>query len=281
MLAMAGSMVYRLEADDAAAPHLAAFRAAMAAAQDRLDNESYNWIAGFHGAPGWYCWHHQFSQKTPLQARLFLPWHRAYLWWLEQALQDRASDLPQELADADIALPWWDWTRVRDIPPAYAEERFGDADNPLYASRAYVPTANPPIDHVTTRAPGTNPQARLARPEEIFDESEGLLADTDWASFSDRIEDFHDHVHGWVGGDMTDPATAAFDPVFFAHHCMIDRLWYLWQVRHGNGGIPGELLDLELIPFGKRVRDVLDVQALGYEYALTSTAVKIDGGPNA
>ena len=80
---------------------------------------------------------------------------------------------------------------------------------------------------------------------------------------------------------MTDPATAAFDPIFFAHHCMIDRIWYLWQVRHGNGGIPGDLLDLELIPFGKRVSDVLDVQALGYEYAQTATEVPIDGGPDA
>jgi len=23
------------------------------------DNRGYNYIAGFHGVPGWYCWHHQ------------------------------------------------------------------------------------------------------------------------------------------------------------------------------------------------------------------------------
>jgi tyrosinase len=53
---------------------------------------------------------------------------------------------------------------------------------------------------------------------------------------------------------------------------MIDRLWYLWQVRHGNR-IPHDLLDLELIPFGKSVRDVLDVQRLGYEYAVAATPI--------
>ena len=105
-----------------------------------------------------------------------------------------------------------------------------------------------------------------------------MLDDTDWASFSDRLEDFHDGVHGWVGGDMGDVTTAAYDPVFFAHHCMIDRVWYLWQVRHGNGGIPADLLDLELIPFGKRTSDVLDVQRLGYEYAASSTVVPVGGG---
>ena len=278
---MAGSMVYRLKVADLSAPHMVPFRAAMAAAQDRTDNESYNWIAGFHGAPGWYCWHHQISRRTPLQARLFLPWHRAYLWWLEQALQDRAVDLPDELRDLDIALPWWDWTQVPTIPPAYDTEEIDGASNPLYASHAMVPTANPPIDHVTTRAPGSNPRARLPTYDDIFHEGTGVLADPEWASFSDRLEDFHDDVHGWVDGDMGSLATAAFDPVFFAHHCTIDRLWYLWQVNNGNGGIPRDLLDLELLPFGKRVSDVLDVQRLGYEYAQTSVEIPIEGGPDA
>ena len=100
-----------------------------------------------------------------------------------------------------------------------------------------------------------------------------MLADSDWASFSDRLENLHDRVHGWVGGDMGDVTTAAFDPIFFAHHCMIDRAWYLWQVRWGNGDIPSDLLNLNLTPFGKTVRDVLDVQRLGYEYAGTATAI--------
>jgi tyrosinase len=59
---------------------------------------------------------------------------------------------------------------------------------------------------------------------------------------------------------------------------MIDRVWYLWQVEHGVRRIPRALLDLELIPFGKRVRDVLDVQELGYEYAVTATEIPIGGG---
>ena len=50
-----------------------------------------------------------------------------------------------------------------------------------------------------------------------------MTNDTDWSSFSDRLEDFLDNVHVWVGGDMQDINTAAFDPVFFAHHTMINQ----------------------------------------------------------
>jgi tyrosinase len=70
---------------------------------------------------------------------------------------------------------------------------------------------------------------------------------------------------------MQDIGTAAFDPVFFAHHYMIDRVWYLWQVRHGDGGIPAALLPVLLPPFGKTVADVLSTQGLGYEYATSAT----------
>ncbi len=77
---------------------------------------------------------------------------------------------------------------------------------------------------------------------------------------------------------MSDIATAAFDPIFFAHHCQIDRLWYLWQVRHGNGSFPAELLDEPLVPFGKTPAGVLNVQALGYEYAASAAPVAPAGG---
>jgi len=261
-MGMAGSMVYRLPVADTDAANMVVFSQAMAAAEGIADNRGYNYIAGFHGAPGWYCWHHQISRRTPLQARLFMPWHRAYLWWLEQALQDRVEG---------VALPWWDWANVQDVPPAYATRRIGDQANPLYATKAYVPTASPPINRRTRRDPGGNPFARLPTQQEVDD----LLTDSDWASFSDRVEDFHDAVHGWVGGDMGDVTSAAYDPVFFAHHCMIDRLWYLWQVQYGNGGIPSDLLGLELVPFGKTMRDVLDVQLLGYEYAASSTGIPV------
>lgn len=48
---VAGSMVYRLQVAAMDTPHMAAFSAAMAAAEAIDDNRGYNHIAGFHGAP--------------------------------------------------------------------------------------------------------------------------------------------------------------------------------------------------------------------------------------
>ncbi len=263
---MAGSMVYRLRVADATVEHMVSFRNALAQAESISDNRGYNFIAGFHGAPDWWCWHHQISRRVATQARLFLPWHRAYLWHLEQTLQ-------QLVQDPRVALPWWDWTVDQQVPAAYDAPEIDGTPNPLYRTHAIVTSANPPIDKDTARDPGGNPQAQLPSPDDV----NGILDVGDWASFSDFLENFHDDVHGWVGGDMGDVTTAAYDPIFFAHHCMIDRVWSLWQDRNGNGNVPTELLDLPLQPFGKTFRDVLAVQSLGYEYAATATEIPVNG----
>jgi tyrosinase len=36
-----------------------------------------------------------------------------------------------------------------------------------------------------------------------------------------------------ANGDMGENDTAAFDPIFFFHHCFVDRMFWLWQQRHG------------------------------------------------
>ena len=36
-----------------------------------------------------------------------------------------------------------------------------------------------------------------------------------------------------ANGDMGENDTAGLDPIFFFHHCFIDRVFWLWQQRHG------------------------------------------------
>jgi tyrosinase len=36
-----------------------------------------------------------------------------------------------------------------------------------------------------------------------------------------------------ANGDMGENDTAGLDPIFFFHHCFIDRVFWLWQKRHG------------------------------------------------
>lgn len=37
-----------------------------------------------------------------------------------------------------------------------------------------------------------------------------------------------------ANGDMGENDTAGFDPIFFFHHCFIDRMFWLWQKKHGQ-----------------------------------------------
>ena len=59
---------------------------------------------------------------------------------------------------------------------------------------------------------------------------------------------------------------AAYDPIFWSHHCMIDRIFWLWQLRDRRS-LPLCLYDQVLDPFNLTVRDVLDVYQLDYDYA--------------
>jgi tyrosinase len=49
---------------------------------------------------------------------------------------------------------------------------------------------------------------------------------------------------------------------------MVDRLWYLWQLRNPGAGVPDGILNQALEGFPLTVAQVLDINALGYEYAV-------------
>jgi len=50
----------------------------------------------------------------------------------------------------------------------------------------------------------------------------------DGGSSSNSLEAIHDEIHGYIGGQMGDPAVAGFDPIFL-HHANVDRLLSLWS----------------------------------------------------
>ncbi|KAF9252472.1 Di-copper centre-containing protein, partial [Marasmius fiardii PR-910] len=56
----------------------------------------------------------------------------------------------------------------------------------------------------------------------------------DGGSGSNSLEAIHDGIHTTFGGGghMSDPAVAAFDPIFFMHHANVDRLLSLWSALH-------------------------------------------------
>jgi tyrosinase len=231
-------------------------REAIGAAQGIADNRGYQYWAGIHGLPlPISCTHHN---------ELFLPWHRAYLYFFEKALQERVPE---------VTLPWWDWTtgHAEGIPAAYARRNAEGRKNTLFDSPIQKSGRANPRQARTSREPG--PPGALPGPTAVSE----VLENRDFLTFQTQLESIHDGVHVWVGGTMGDIATAAYDPIFWAHHCMIDRLWYLWQLRHPGAGIPARLLDRALAPFPITVRETIEVTGLGYDYAASTAAAEGPG----
>ncbi len=252
---------------------LSAFRKAMRGVMDRNDNRGYQFYAGWHGIPLVICEHHD---------RLFLPWHRAYLYHFELALQD---------IDPSVALPWWDWLTEPGLPEAYTVEDADGAPNPLLGADIAPMVVQPRPDWPTHthREPheGSDP-GPLGPPLAQFPDGQGHLVDTyEWLmssttfmQFSARCESIHDNVHGWVGGEMGDRTWAAYDPLFWAHHTMIDRLWRIWQTLPQGADPPPAMLGDTLtsaLPPTFTVRGVLDVNMLGYDYAAQTASVSVGG----
>ena len=265
-------------------PELSNMRLAYEKMMQIKDNRGYAHYAKNHGVSDWLCWHGPKTVWNVPDARLFLPWHRAYLYRFEQALQDQIPD---------VTIPWWDWRAKQGqddkIPEAFAVEEVNGNRNPLYKFFMNVPNSNPPLNRYTIRFPGifdgTSNPPTLPSSESI----ENIIKNrSNFDDFSDSIENIHGLIHVWTGGrksqngqmifgDMGSVATAAFDPIFWSHHCMIDRLWWIWQMEHGTRNIPSVYLDLVLEPFDLTVRDVLDIYDLGYDYAGIEKSV---GGTN-
>ncbi len=260
---MSNGVVLRPNVEQA---NIAALQDAYAKMQAISATDDRSWIfwAGYHGFPQFACWHHARVDQTRFPYDLFLPWHRAYLTNWNNVTRDQ---------NPDAILPWWDWTSDLShqvgIPAAYSTPQLDGNSNPL-ASGPRPDMPGSPAGQ-TTRTPG-NPAA-LPSAGQI----QALINLTDFADFSNQLQDVHDGIHGWVGGDMGVIATSAFDPIFWEHHCMIDRVWYLWQLQNGVNNIPRSYLGRPLAPFNYTVQEVLDIGHLGYQYA--SSSISAPGTP--
>lgn len=229
-----------------------AVREAFRAVSGINDERGFGYHAGIHGLPlPMWCVH---------GGTTFLPWHRAYLYLFELGLQDQVPA---------AFLPWWNWSsdasRREGIPLLYQRDTLDDgAPNPLYSQPIPPGIANDESPPPRTSRDPRNP-ADLPTREDVRE----VLSAGDFYDFNNRLENLHNWVHVWVGGTMANIRYAAYDPLFWAHHAMVDRLWRLWQLdRTGVGSLDPALLDTALGPFPMTVRMTLDVNALGYDYAV-------------
>jgi tyrosinase len=188
------------------------------------------------------------------QSWYFLPWHRGYLQAFEDLIRAAIKDLggPHD----SWALPYWNYMNSGEnvLPPAFRSPDWpdGTGDNPLRVTERYGELGGSAAFDFKT-LPALVPGLATGRTELLNALAErqftgpgsggnagfgGIKTGFSWfGSTSGKIESFpHNLVHVLIGrsdaagpGLMSDPDTAALDPIFWLHHCNIDRLWEAWN----------------------------------------------------
>ncbi|HEU5119781.1 MAG TPA: tyrosinase family protein, partial [Candidatus Nitrosocosmicus sp.] len=195
----------------------------------------------------------------------FLPWHRAYLRYIEREIQRIKPEYK------DVTIPYWDWTSKKSTEAVWDIELMGgdgresdwrvmdgkfayDTGNwKLYTAESVNSSYKRPdlcrrfgyrkVDGVI-RNPPTIPTADSVAntlKENPYDQPP--WDGNSQPSFRNRLEVLlHNPVHVWVGGwdstgDQINQCGAMSyggspnDPVFWLHHANIDRLWADWQLN--------------------------------------------------
>ena len=231
----------------------------------------------------------RFWSQCQHNSWFFLPWHRMYLAIFEQIVADTVTKLG---GPAYWALPYWNYSdasnsNARFLPGAFRATNLPDGSpNPL---------------RVEARGVGVNEGEEFAFDQDV--DVAVCLTEEDFISapfggdpgFGGRRTVFnhfggpsgdlervpHGSMHVAVGGDfgwMSAFNTAGLDPIFWLHHCNLDRLWEVWLRRdpaHLNPAEPQwlssisfEFRDAQGEPLSLNCSQVVDSTAppLEYEY---------------
>nr|AHZ34292.1 tyrosinase B2.2 [Pinctada maxima] len=175
-----------------------------------------------------------------------LGWHRLFLFLFEIALRRKVPG---------VVLCYWDSSldyllrgRGQVQSAAFSHELFGNARGQVTTG----PFANFPTPWGPLRRNFGGEGGSLVRPH-IVDmierdpniRSHGQLVDGDGATgFTDplsgertSLEAEHNNAHVAVGALMAIIPNAAYDPLFFFHHCYIDYVWELFRRKQMRLGI--------------------------------------------
>jgi tyrosinase len=221
----------------------------------------------------------------------FLPWHRMYLYFFEQIVLAHVKNLG---GPDTWALPYWNYSAsamAALLPPLFRDATLSNGTpNPLYvadrepkanAGIAFASAIDTDITYclMRTQFPGGNTggSAGFGGPITKFEHGGATHGSTESSP--------HDSMHmaiGGTGGWMGAFTTAPLDPIFWIHHCNIDRLWEVWTQRdtaHSNP-VTANWLTSVSFPFhddggnvvSMRPSQVLNTQAAPLYYVYDDTS---------
>ncbi|KAG0621484.1 hypothetical protein M758_3G023800 [Ceratodon purpureus] len=237
------------------------------------------------------------------QSWLFLPWHRMFVYFHERILAHL-------LEDDTFALPFWFWDDTsaesdsgNRLPKLYAEQSvYGgngntsslyDGDRNACAQRPnIVDLVDPFVGCVANKSDAVlrRENAHLmythmvtgAVTPSLFFGQPYRFGDKGGVGGGTLEVKPHGPVHLWVNiVKMLTNKLSASDPIFFAHHANVDRLWTVWKTL--PGGIRKDIADPDWLhteftyynEHGKLVvasiGQSLDITNLRYDYAEVAT----------
>jgi hypothetical protein len=180
-------------------------------------------LAAQQNVHAWYCETCAGGPSSDIHGRwTFFVWHRAFLYFHERILGLLVND-------TTLRLPYWDWENParQNLPAQYYQGSLNDPTRELQPGHS--------VQRALPCCGGWFINLVTSVPPEIALNFSGIGGD---ATASGAVETGpHGYVHMSVGGangDMGNLETAAGDPVFFAHHGNVDRLWYSWEQVAGN-----------------------------------------------
>jgi|GEM_PF-1383720 len=238
------------------------------------DKTSWGYWANIHGLigastdPQWnQCRHAQWW---------FVAWHRGYVLELEHQLQAAIND-------PTFRLPYWDYLDAgqRKIPLAFRKT----TSSLFESNRLSIEVGFETLDLQKTFGAAQYLGNMAAGGFGGASAASGTVNGA--SSKRGRMEQNpHNTVHVDIGGLMGDPRTAAQDPIFWAHHCNIDRIWEVW-IKNGPHTNPAGAFANETFSFPgvngqtvtHKVADMFDTKKLGYTYDRTNLQVQVSSTP--
>ncbi|KGQ20219.1 Tyrosinase family protein [Lysobacter dokdonensis DS-58] len=158
-------------------------------------------------------------------SNFFLPWHRYYVFMLERIIRSVTGRV-------DFAMPYWNYTSADPAQRGVVPLQFRLPDDPVFGV-LYRPNR-------VSRANNGLPIHAL-QPGDAMNIDEAM-SKTNYSTvgsvtgFGRTLDStIHGRIHTLVGNTRGMGAVpyAGNDPLFFVHHCNIDRMWASWN-RNGN-----------------------------------------------
>ena len=229
-----------------------------------LENDNRTWLAQakIHAD---YCHHSELE---------FLHWHRHYIRFFEKICAELSGN-------PDFALPYWNWSKNSGRYPAPFFDR----------QELNVEYWKDPGQYNGKAWPRINTVARRG-----LDKTHGLLDDpVRGGAFTlatingikqlSNIDDFRKalegqpHNTGHVVAGALKPSgvghigsgLSPLDPIFWLHHCMVDRVWAEWQksghaTPDPNTDYSGQFFEADGTPAKATSTGAMDIANLNYIY---------------